>query len=363
MTGLAARTRSGWRALIAAHRPLAVLLPASLLISWAVVLVHGDALPPPANTGLLADVLTALAGSPAWQLVWWLWLAGALVIMEPLARRYGVTDLAIVAIGAVLIVSPVSFWAFGWAGTNGPLIFVGALALWLASRYADGRGSGWWLVLCALLAGVLGVMAMLAFLLALLLLIALAVMRREGGLQRVGFAVLAVLASLVLPVLGAVLGLGAIPGTPPVPGGGPLGALRALSRLFDSIIEVGLHAVATSVTGLPNAPAYLYQPLGWVIIAGVVVAFLQARRSRPEGPLAVAVASTVLLAGPLLLLVLRLLYGEWLVIQPAGSAVLLPAFLLVGGTVIRNRASAWIVICWCGFLAVLDVILAAAGTR
>ena len=240
------------RGLLARHRPLAVLLPVSLVVAWTLALGHGDALPAPAdNQGILADAFTALALSPAWRMLWWLWLAGALVLLEALGRRYRLADLTIVALGAVLIASPMSFWAFGWASTDGPLIFFGALALWLGSRLADGSGSGWWLVFGALVAGAFGLPAALISVVVLLLLIGTAVVRGAGA-RLVGFGSLAVLAALVLPLLGIVLGVGAAPGSVPIAPGTTIGILRPLRQIFDAMVETGLNAAATGIS-LPAA--------------------------------------------------------------------------------------------------------------
>jgi len=349
-----------WRTWVDRHRPLAILLPASLLVAWPLALLHGGAVVPPANQGLLADPLTELAASPAWRVLWSLWLPAALIIVESLGRRFRMSDATILAIGAVLIAAPVSLWAAGWAGTDGPLIFIGVLSLWLACRFADGRGSGWWLVLCGLAAGVLGVAAVLAFLLALILLAGVAAVQRAGGLRLIGVGALAVIASLVLPAIAAALRIGPTSGTPVALEDGSIGALSLLRRLLDAMIVTGLDAVA-SRGGPPGLPDYLTQPIGWVLIAGVLVAFAQARRSRPEAPLAVAAAVTALLAGPVLVLVLRLLHGDWLLPHASGSAVLLPAFLLATGTVLGNRVAAWVVVGWSGLVAVLAVLVVAGA--
>ncbi|HWK20777.1 MAG TPA: hypothetical protein VNR37_08430 [Microbacteriaceae bacterium] len=365
MTSTVASTNgraSGWRGLVAGHRPLVVLLPLSLALSWTIALAHGTGAVPPASQGLLAGPLTAVGGSPALGLLWWLWLAGALVLLESTARRFGARDLVVIAIGAVLAVSPVTFWAVGWAGSDGPLLFFGALAIWLATQVADGRASSWWLVPVALVAGVFGVATAAVFLIVLIQLIGVAVVRGGGWRQLIGAAVVALAASIVLPLIAAVAGIGSIPGTPPETGGQTLGPIGAALGILNAMVDTGLGALSHRGVGLAGAPEYFYVALGWVIVAGVVIAFFQARRSQAQAPLVVAVAAVALLTGPLLLVLVRAFYGEWLVLQPLGVAVLLPAFLVVTSTVIRNRGAAWLVIAWSGAVAVLGVVLAIVAT-
>ncbi len=353
---------AGWRGLITRHRPIVVLLPISLAFAWTIALVHGPVAVPPPNQGLLAEVLSSIAESPVLRLVWWLWIAGTLVLIEAIARRYGVGDLVVIAVGAVLVVSPTGFWIAGWAGTDGPLVFVGALAIWLAGRYADGRDSGWWLILCAFAAGAFGITALLAFLVVLLQLIGVAVVRGSDRLRLTGVGALAMIAALVLPLVGALLGLSPATGSAPAVGDGTIGVIGWFRIVLNAMVETGLGTLSEGGIGLPGAPEYFYAALGWVVIAGVVVAFFQARRSRLEAPLVVATAATVLLAGPLLLLVAFAMQGEWVVLPQAGIAVLLPVFLVVAATTIRNRAAAWLVIGWSAVVGVLDVVLAIVAT-
>lgn len=355
-------TSVGWRGLLDRHRSLAVLLPISLVLSWAIALAHGTGAVPPANQGLLADVLTTVGGSPAFRLLWWLWLAGALVLVESVARRFGARDLVIVAIGAILVISPVTFWAVGWAGTDGPLLFFGALAVWLATKVADGRASGWWLALAALVAGAFGVATVAVFLLVLIQLIGVAVVRRGGWLPLVGPGAIAVVAAIVLPVVAALAGIGSAPGVPAATGGQTLGPIGTVLGILNAMVDTGLGSLSHRGIGLSGAPEYFYLVLGWVVVAGVLVAFFQARRARDDAPFVVAAAATALLAGPLLLILVRLLHGEWLVLQPLGVAVLLPAFLIATATVIHNRAAAWLVIGWGAAVGALDLVLVVVAT-
>lgn len=362
MTPVVEAERGGWSGLVRRHRPLAVLLPVSLILSWAIALGHGPAAVPPSGQGLLAHVLEAIVGSPILRMLWWLWLAGALVLIESLARRFGARDLVILAIGGMLIVSPVTFWAFGWMGVEGPLIFFGALAIWLGSKAADRRASAWWLVLVGLLAGAFGIAAAVVFLLVLLQMISVAVVRRRGWGSLVAPAAVALGVSIVLPAFAAIAGIGAAPGTPAATGGQTLGPVGSLLSILNAMVDIGLGSLSHGGVGLPGAPEYFYVALGWVIVAGVLIAFFQARRTREIAPLAVATAASVLLAGPLLLLLVRVLHGDWLVLLPPGAAGLLPAFLVVTATVIRNRVAAWLVIGWSAVIGVLNIVLALTAT-
>jgi len=351
--------RSGLRGLVAKHRALAVLLPVSLVVSWTIALTHGDAAAPPPAQGVLAEPLTTLAGSPVWRLAWWLWLAGTLILVEAVARRRGASDHAFLATGSVLIALPATFWAFGWAGTDGPLAFFGALALWLAVRVIDGVGSGWWLALAGLAAGAFGITAVLAFVLVLILIIATPERRRL-----LGAGITAVGAALALPVLGALTGIGApLAVSEPPTGGATLGPLGSAIAALNAMITTGLFTLAQRGIGLPGAPEYFFQILGWVLIAGVVVAFLRARRTRVESPIVVATAATVLLAGPVLVIIVRLLSGQWLLIQPTAMTVLLAALLVVTATVIRNRPAAWMVVGWSGIVVIVQIVLVVVATR
>ena len=356
---MSARIGPGLRVLVGHRRPLVVLLPVSLVVSWTIALVHGPVAVPPPALGILAEPLAVLAGSPVWRLLWWLWLAGTLVLIDAVARRYGANEHARLAAGALLIALPVTFWAFGWAGTDGPLAFFGTLALWLAGRVIDGIGSGWSLIVCAAVAGLFGATAMLAFLVVLALLIA-----SRPSWRMAGLGVGAMATALVLPVLGVLLGLGAPPATSEPPAGGAtLGPLGSAISALNAMVTTGLFTLTQRGIGLPGAPEYFFQILGWIVIAGVVVAFLRARVKHLDGPLAVATAASVVLAGGVLVLVLRAMSGEWLMLQPIGMAALLPALLITTATAIRNRPAAWMVTVWSGVVVIVQLVLAVVATR
>lgn len=328
-----------------------------------------------AITRVVGDGLAGIFGVDSlvgWRMVGWFWLAGALTFIHLIGRRLGLPTPVLFAIGLALVASPIAFWSFGYVSTDGPMLFFGALLLWLAMRFAAGEISGWWLVLAGAAGGAFKVTAALAGGLVLLHLLAVLLRERRRTLWRglgtrrpeapfrrslglIGFPLLALVASLVVS----------------------LGWMRLMPLLAVSDLRVD-HGISIQLTIgelLPQVwnflgltiqsgivwepiPTYLYLPLSWLVVGGVVAAFAVLRRRSPHAALTTATLIAALIASPAMAIAFQLATSTYYEMPARYGIGLLPALLVVAGLAFRNRFMPWIVAGYSLALMVFGLTLA-----
>lgn len=324
----------------------------------------------------LGDTIAAMLGIDplyGWRLVGSFWFAGALVVIYLILRRFRASNAVILAVGMIIIASPLTFWSYGWVSTDGPLLLFGALLLWFALRYAAGESSGWWMVGVAALSGLFKVTGALAAGLVLLYLVFVLIFesrrtrwvglstrrpdlptRRSLGL--VGFPLLASVVAVAIPIAWMRF-IASIPASDLRVDQG-ISTQLDVTNLVPQLWNFLGYTLTTGVQWDSVIPQYLYAPLGWAVVAGVLGSAFLLRRSSPNRALVVGVVLAAFLAAPVMSIAFQLLTGSYFYMPSRYGIGLVPAFLLLVAFVLRNRIVAWIVTAYCAPLLVLGVALA-----
>lgn len=311
--------------------------------------------------------LTGINPLTAWRMTGAFWVAAAMLVMFLLFRRWKLPDVTTLTLGLLIIGSPYTLWANSFVSTDAPSLLVGVTLLYLATRIRAGDLSPWWLVLAAPIALAFKVTNMAAIGLAVIYLvgswIVQAIRSRRGlPISRplswfAGLVVpaLALVASVVLE-LGwlQVLKATAVPAPPQDQGiSVPL-----------TIWELGVQATNFLGQTLANSPfqalkfGFIWSPLGWLSVTGVIGALLIAKRwsRRAEVSTAIAIASVVM--APALALIFWLVNHSYFQLAPRYGASLIPAFMLSTGFLIRNAISRWVIFAYA--IALIAVNFAAS---
>jgi hypothetical protein len=104
----------------------------------------------------------------------------------------------------------------------------------------------------------------------------------------------------------------------------------------------------------PWVPGFVYAPLSWICVAGVLAAVFTLRSGSGRTSLVVSIAVAAALAAPVLAVGLTLMSGTYFQLPPRYGAAILPGFLLLAAMALRNR---WAV----GMVGVYSVALLATG--
>lgn len=318
-------------------------------------------------TRVVGDAIAFVTGVDqltGWRLTGSLWLAATMIVFWLLLRRWEVPSLATLGLGIALIASPFGWWTYTWVSTDAPSFLAGALLLLLASRFAAGIGSGWWIVLVGAVALVFKTTNVLAVCLAALylLIVWLSELRttRWQGLRTerpghpgrssfalLGFGVLALVAAAIAQFGWLALRRVLAQGDPADQAiAGQLDRLETLSQMANFLpgtIISNVNLVGTSNYALPF-PNWAVLPLSWLCIAGVIGAFWQLTGRSERAPLVIAIAISAVAFAPMLAVVIQLTTGSYFPLPPRYGAPILAGFLLAAGLILRNRWAQWILI-------------------
>lgn len=275
------------------------------------------------------------------------------------------------AVVALFIVSPFSWWTFTYVSTDAPVALVGAVSLWLTLRFLRGRGSLWWLVPVAIIGQAFKVTSFLAPLLVglicLVYWIGHRLWRSRTTAPALARGVRIRWRAWFWPVLASGAGLAAVQlgwgvirarialGDPPVQylqlpygEGGEL-LFQVTNFLFHTVIASGPWQIGTGqVYGVDDLMMMTYMLL---IIGGVIGALLRRSDSVLDQSLTLAVPVAALSFGPLLFGFLIVLDATFTMPGRYGAA-LLPAFFALLALVTTRRFSQWLL----GAVAVAAVL-------
>lgn len=298
-------------------------------------------------TRVVGDVIALIPGvTPldGYRLVGTLWLIAGLIVLYRLARALRLGGGPFVAVSLVFIASPLAYWSFSYVSTDAAVWFFGSLILLLAVRFAQGRGSWWPLVVVGIVATLIKVTAVLALGLVLIYLVIRYIRGRRRGA--------AVSSSLIWAPATALVAALAV----------QLAWMRIqpLLRVSERSVEQGIsfdltipallqqfsnflqHTLGTGVDS-PVVQTYLYLPLGWVPIIGVVASIMLLRRSSRDVALTIAVAVSAVIAAPTMAIVFQLVSGDYFAIPSRYGIVLLPGMLLMAMQIMKNRVAVGVV--------------------
>lgn len=323
---------------------------------WATAIIGGG-----------IHLVTGINPLTSWRMSGAFWVAAAMLMLFLLFRRWKLPDFTTVALGLIIIGAPYTMWANSFVSTDAPSLFIGVTLLYLATRIRQQSLSPWWFVLAAPIALAFKVTNMAAIGLAAMYLVGSwvvqAVRTRRG---KAPLQPLTKTAGLLVPALAlvasAALELGwlqilkatAVP-APPVDQG--------ISTPL-TIWEFGVQFTNFLGQTLENSPfqalkmGFIWSPLGWLSVTGVVGALFIAKRwsERAEVSTAIAIASVVM--APTLAVVFWAVNHSYFQLAPRYGSSLIPAFMLSTAFLIRNSLSRWVITIYAVALILLNIAAA-----
>jgi hypothetical protein len=315
----------------------------------------------------LGWVISQVFGLPdvtGWRLVGLLWAAVGIAFYVVLMRRWGVRNLTILALGIAFLASPFAWWSFTYVSTDAPALLFGALLFLLATRVIRREAPSWVLIVTSVVVVlvkpvfIIGVGAVALFLLAEF--VADRCRHRHnptGHSLRYGLLRDAVLMLIVPSVMAwawsKLVSLLAVSGAVPDQGTATRFTVVELLTQFTNFLPMAINTSAIS----EYIPGFVFQPLGWLTLVCVLGAIFVVSRADPWLPLASSVAVAGVLAAPAFALVVVATTGQYFQIPSRYGAILIPAFLLCGGLIIKTRWVSWLIIGYSAALLALGVWL------
>lgn len=313
--------------------------------------------------GWIFDIIPGVGQVAAWRLANILWLCAGLITFYKVGRLWKASQLAIFAIGLIIIGSPFSYWAYTYVSTDAPSFFLGALLLLLASKYVRGTVPAWLLILASVIATLFKVTNILAVCsIAIFLLIYSIYSKRnsrsEDSLETSqGFnfnfwkALFVSGLAIGLSVIAEISWLkfhDAIAATSASVDQGINSALTWYELLRLTSLTTSTLGMTIPVNGLPGLttlplPDYLLTPLMWIIVGGVLAAFWSMRKVNSRNPIIVTGVITMVLAGPVLALALQVMAGSYFVLPPRYMAPVMATMLLPALFTMKNKIALWFI--------------------
>lgn len=315
-------------------------------------------------------MLTGLSEPTSWRLSGAVWLAFTMIVFVGLMRRFKIPEPVILTLGLLFIGSPYVWWTYTYISTDVSVVIFGAGLLLATVQARSGRWSAWWLLPLGILAPLFKITNLIAFGLVALY-VAIDECARRFGKQRSAPKVRSSFRGFWLP-----LGLSAI-----LAAALQFAWLRLIPLLAvsDHVVDQGVATRLTAVevlrlttVGVNGAITHnpfasrssselvglVFLPLSWLMIAFVFGALMSARWSRDRGPLIWATGVACLLALPTLGVVMTVSAGVYFPLPGRYAAALIPAILLLGGLMLRNRIFTAAVASYAGLLMVAGIIVA-----
>jgi hypothetical protein len=309
-------------------------------------------------TGGVIDLLPGIDLVDGWRLSGALWLLASLVILFRLFRQLGVGRFIGFAVAVAYVSSPYSWWTYSYVSTDAPAVLVGATLLSLAIDLAHGRRVGWLLVAVGIVGTLIKLTNVIGVALALLYLGIVAVrgrLRREPGTWRL----------LWPPMLALALGVAGQLAWLRLGQALAVGDLRPDQGISTSLSIPELLLQTTNflpgtITSSPigaYVPNFVFAPLSWLCVVGVIAAVFTLRARHPTSSLVLAVGAASVIAAPLLAITLQVATGSYFQLPPRYGATLLPGFLLLLALGIRHRGAAGAVGLYAGGLLIVGMWL------
>lgn len=314
--------------------------------------------------------LTSLSEPTSWRLSGPVWLAITMVLLVALMRRFSIPSAVTLALGLLFIASPYAWWTYTYISTDASVVAFGAALLLVVVQARAGRWSAWWLVPLGVLAPLFKITNLIAFGLVALYVLIDEASRRVGRqnstrprstLRRFSlpFGLSFILAAGIqfawmrlIPVLAVsdhIVDQGVAKPLTPV-----------------EVLRLATLGISGAITHNPYAArsagefvGLVYLPLSWLMIAFVLGAMMSLRWDRDRGPVVWATGLACVLALPALGVIMTVLAGVYFPLPGRYTAALIPATLLLGGMILRNRVFTGVVAAYAGALLAAGVVLAA----
>lgn len=328
-------------------------------------------------TRVVGDAIRSVTGVDdvtGWRLTSPLWLAGGLIAFVALLRQWRVHPIAQLALGLAFIGSPFSYWTYTYVSTDAPAFMFGALLLYLVTRFTRGSPVGLWLVILSVAATLIKTTNILGVgLVVITLLIGLGVRKRKFGesslegqpslVSTLGFAAVITLATfgslafwMYLNSVTAASHLRAEQGVSRVLNLDEL--LAQVTNFLPGTIVSNVNIAGSTGYALP-IPGYATVPLSWLCVAGVIGALFLLTQDSKKVSMVLSVVIAAALFAPTLALALQVVTGNYFTLPPRYGASLLPGFLLLAGTIMKNRWASGLVAVYGGVMCIALVIAGA----
>lgn len=322
---------------------------------------------------LIGDPIHALTGisePTSWRFSGAVWLAFTMIVFVGLLRRFNIPDPVILALGLLFIGSPYAWWTYTYISTDVSVVVFGAGLLLATVQARSGAWSGWWLVPLGFLAPLLKITNLIAFGLVALYVVIDECSRRLNkqpsdphrgtsfrgfwlplGLSALLAAVLQFAWLRLIPLLAVsdhIVDQGVATRLTPV----------ELVRLTTVGVSGAISHNPLSGGSLAEFVALAFLPLSWLMIAFVLGALMSMRWRHDRSPLVWATGLACLLALPALGVIMTASAGVYFPLPGRYAAALIPAILLVGGMLLRNRVFTAAVAFYAGILMVGGIVIA-----
>jgi hypothetical protein len=304
----------------------------------------------------------------AGRLVGGLWLAAGLLLLYGAMREFGVGRRLAVGLNLMVMISPATYWADTYLGTDAPSLAAGAALLYVGTLIARRRLAAEWLVPLAVITVLLKVQNLAALLLVGLALAGLAIWNAnrpastEIGLRRFPLRA-TVLASfaVVVGVLAQVVWLliRSHAALPPVVSSGAdtnpqvLTQQALVSEAFKYLFKVGSSDLNSGVTGAVAANV-----LAALSVGGVIAMVVDRRaHSRTVVIFAAATLAVGLLIGPALAVSTLLVTGSYFPLPIRYGIVLMPAFVMCGAVFLSRSRKVGTIVLFAGLVMAAIVVI------
>lgn len=303
----------------------------------------------------------------SWRLTGGFWLAAAVAVLVMTMRRWRIPGGTILPLGLLLISSPYAWWAHTFVSTDAPSLLVGASLLYISTRIRQGDSWGWVLALTAVLATALKVTNLVAVGLAVLYLIGSWLIdwvrfrkQREQQIKS------RLTQEVVWPLGSVLLSVGLQWGWSKFIFATAIQGERADQGISSplSLSELGLQATNFLSSVLSYSPFtghghdFLFTPLAWILIAGVLGAIMVLQPTSDRWQIAAATFIAAIVMAPVLAIAVQVAQGSYFQLSPRYGASLVPAFLLSTAFVLRNRIARWSVGIYSGGLFLVGLAAA-----
>lgn len=311
-------------------------------------------------TGGALQVLPGVDLLDGWRLSGLLWFIGSAIVLFRLFKQFGIAQGPALVIGLAYLGSPYSWWTYTYVGTDAPSVLIGGLLLTLAVDLARGRHVGVLLAVIGIIGTTIKLTNAIGVALALLYLGIVALRRiisREPGWLRL---LSPSLASLVVGIAIQILWMRIVAGTA-VSDVRPVQNIDTTLDLPELLLQTTNFLPGTITSNPLGAflPGFVYAPLSWLCVAGVLGSIMFVRARQPSSSMVVAVALASVIAAPLLAIALQIVTSSYFQLPPRYGATILPGLLLLVGMLVRSRAGAIAIGAYAGAILIVGVWLSA----
>lgn len=284
----------------------------------------------------------------AWRLTGAIWLVAGIVAFVALLRAWGVSDRRIFPLALVAIASPYVWWAHSFVSTDAPSLFIGALLLLTATQIRRRLLNPWWFVLIATIAVALKVTNLVGVGLAVTYIVAATMADLIKAKKREDGPKANLWQSFRVPAIAGLAGASAVASQ--IFWAKFISATAISGERVDQGISLQLNPTELSlqvVNFLPSVLSYspfsghgkdfIWVPLSWIPIAGVIGSFFLIRKWNEKSYVVLAILFSSVAMAPLLAISVQVAQGAYFQLSPRYGASLIPAFLLCVAFILRNH--------------------------